>query len=75
MEEVKRLKTNTQEFIKQSHSWISLYDGLIDSLKEAGDIANWYNVLEKRARGINEKMSPQNEHAVVKTEEIAKKND
>ena len=52
VEEIKKLKVNTQEFIKQFHNWISLYDGLLISLKEAGDIANWYNVLESRTNAI-----------------------
>jgi len=77
MEEIKKLKANTQEFIKQSHNWISLYDGLLNSLKEAGDVANWYNVLEKRANGIRERISEK--HTVTvdnkKTEEVVKKSE
>ncbi len=56
MDEIRELKSGTQEFIRQSHDWISLYDGLLVSLKEAGDVANWYGVLEKRVVTIRDRL-------------------
>ena len=56
IEEIRKLKTGSEELVKQAQSWIELYDGLSGSLKEAGDIINWYNVLEKRASFVKDKL-------------------
>jgi hypothetical protein len=72
VEEIKKLKVNTQEFIKQSRNWISLYDGLLVSLKEAGDIANWYNVLEYRTNAIKDKLKSKKEAANDESKEEKK---
>eukprot|EP00830_Metopus_es_P000220 TRINITY_DN10271_c0_g1_i1.p1 TRINITY_DN10271_c0_g1~~TRINITY_DN10271_c0_g1_i1.p1 ORF type:complete len:161 (+),score=37.95 TRINITY_DN10271_c0_g1_i1:35-517(+) len=56
VQEIIKLKENTQELIKQSENWVSLYSGLSQSLKEAGDITNWYLVLEKRLNHIKDNL-------------------
>eukprot|EP00826_Nyctotherus_ovalis_P004109 TRINITY_DN10851_c0_g2_i5.p1 TRINITY_DN10851_c0_g2~~TRINITY_DN10851_c0_g2_i5.p1 ORF type:complete len:234 (+),score=68.67 TRINITY_DN10851_c0_g2_i5:188-889(+) len=56
IEEIKKLKAGSQELGRQAQSWMELYDSLSASLKEAGDILNWYNVLETRAAFIKDKL-------------------
>lgn len=62
IEEINKLKAGAQELVGQAQSWIELYDGLSGTLKEAGDIINWYNVLEKRARFIKDTLNERLHH-------------
>ena len=68
IEEIRKLKSGTQELMKQANNWIDLYNGLSGALKEAGDIANWYEVLEKRANFIKNKLDEKMKATDTKTQ-------
>eukprot|EP01060_Flectonema_neradi_P030400 TRINITY_DN440_c1_g2_i1.p1 TRINITY_DN440_c1_g2~~TRINITY_DN440_c1_g2_i1.p1 ORF type:complete len:141 (+),score=38.45 TRINITY_DN440_c1_g2_i1:69-491(+) len=48
--EGKELQSQSEKFLKQSQTWMNIFENFNQSLKELGDMSNWATVIEADAR-------------------------
>ena len=50
--EGKELQHQADKFLKQSQTWMNIFESFNNSLKELGDMSNWASVIETDAREV-----------------------